>query len=992
MKNLVLLIIVIAVCAGVFGQDPTSEVAKKTSENLEKAEKPAGEKEEFENAIGQTLARDRIPALQKFVRDFPESTLKRRAREVIVSSRAELADEKIRLGEIEEGVALFKLAVEEAPTPISDKLFSGLLVKFPANLFFRGQRAAAISIAKTIEEKTPDNPKHLLGPATFYLSVERAADALRLAEKSIEIEPESAGAYHTVGFAHRLNFELEKAAEAFSKAAGIDAESSVSKISLAEMKRALGKPDEASTLYREVLEKEPTNATAQTGLVLSLFDEKKKEEAEAALSASLEQNPKNLVLLVGASYWYAAHDDGARAVELARKVLEFERRYTWSYIALARGLMKQGDPLAAERILLAARQFGNFPTLEYELASARFAAGFYKEAADGLSKSFIVEDGSVKTKLGGRIEKTAEEFIELLSLERRASIFQFTPADDAERSRQMKKLLHFSQVLASDQSEDSEFAPVADSFIDGEDKMKTHRQLFAANQLLQKKKALAKVVEITKDAVFGVDSALDVPVASAAVMAEALYDSRRTALAKGESVIVPEVPRQTLSKIVRGRIEEIAGWALFQQDSPIEAISKLKLATTVLPRDSAWSRSTYWKLGTILESEGQSAEALNAYIKAYEPGDTSSARKLVIENLYGKLNGSLEGLEERLQNRESADSAASSIFTSKPSEEDSKSVTGDDSVKDDEAELKSENDLNSSVEKVPESVPVAKSTPSDIPSSDTDSNVADKPGDNGTKPVSTKESNSEIGKKDDLPENGRSSTADTILNPKDNISFIPAIIDDKSIDTPKTETEEKSVRPRSVDSIFAPIVIEVPKTRIPVKKTEDAKTTDPGDGDPTKESSNPKADKPLAEENVVKDMVPETPVKVEAKTKTEDSTDDNGRSGLERPRIVSEDKTVKDPSKPDVCELLVSQEELTIINGGGSLGVLVGFKSGKGDLKDIKAISSSPADVEVVFEPGIGSQSERAFFVIKSISSSLGLFNVLFDTPCGKKLISVKVR
>ena len=68
-------------------------------------------------------------------------------------------------------------------------------------------------------------------------------------------------------------------------------------------------------------------------------------------------------------------DEGNRAVELAENAIEREPRYIWSHIAYARGLMSQGKPVAAEQVLMKARAYGNFPTLEYELASARLAAG-----------------------------------------------------------------------------------------------------------------------------------------------------------------------------------------------------------------------------------------------------------------------------------------------------------------------------------------------------------------------------------------------------------------------------------------------------------------------------------------------------------------------------------------------------------------------------------------------------------------------------------------
>src|SRR4029434_8825028 len=107
---------------------------------------------------------------------------------------------------------------------------------------------------------------------------------------------------------------------------------------------------------------------------------------------SLEKTP-SVVLLAGAAYWYASKGLGDKAVEFAKKALDREPRYIWSHIALARGLMSQGKPVEAEQVLIKARKYGNFPTLEYEIASARLAAGFFREAAEDLQRQFAVEAG-----------------------------------------------------------------------------------------------------------------------------------------------------------------------------------------------------------------------------------------------------------------------------------------------------------------------------------------------------------------------------------------------------------------------------------------------------------------------------------------------------------------------------------------------------------------------------------------------------------------------
>ncbi|MDQ3063324.1 MAG: hypothetical protein M3R14_10785, partial [Acidobacteriota bacterium] len=647
MKNLFVILLLALFSLTAFAQKP-----KPTPKNSKKStsipKNLGSEKEEFEKAGALAGADERIAALKKFVEYFPNSEEKTHALELVVIARATLADEKLRAGDAAGAVEIFKLAVREAPKPASDKLFTEVLLLIPNNLFFRGERTAAIEVARLIEEKADGNAKQILALATFHLGMENAAEAKRLADKALQLEPNLPAAYQTLGVANRLNFGLEESANAYAKALELDANSVVSKRSLAEMKRATGKPLEAVALYREILTKNETDAAARTGLILALFDQENKTEAEAEMKESLVANPKNLPLLVGAAYWYAAHEESAKAIEFAEKAIAIEPRYTWAHIALARGLLRQKRPLEAEKALLVAKQYGSFPTLDYELASVKLAAGFYREAAEDLQKNFTIKDGLIETKLGGRVAASAENFVKLLSLERRASIFQTVAADNVENADRLKSLLDFSQKLESSTSGETAIASAADEFVKGEDKMRLHRQLFIANRLLDKKSNFPKISELTKAAIGGVDEALNLPNPASAVLADELYDSRKLAIARSEIIIVPEVSRQTLSNILRGRIEDITGWALFQESKTSDAVVRLKRAVSILPEKSAWWRASMWRLGSALDADGKFEEALNAYIKSYTNSQADAVKYSIVESLYQKVNGNLDGLEARI--------------------------------------------------------------------------------------------------------------------------------------------------------------------------------------------------------------------------------------------------------------------------------------------------------------------------------------------------------
>jgi tetratricopeptide (TPR) repeat protein len=896
-----------------------------------KSKDPGTEKADFDTAAAVSDPTQKIKALQKFISDYPKSANKTRALELILTSRAVLADEKLQAGDPEAGITMFRLAVKEGPEPMPDQLFEKVIANFPANIFWQGQREGAIEIAQMIEAKAGPNTKQILAMASFYLGIEHAAEARRVAEKVIQLEPGFKNAYQTLGLAYRMSFQPEESGQAYARALELDGTSVVSRRSLAETKRALGKSDEAAALYREILAVDEADGAARAGLVLSLFNAGKQAEAEKELEKALDREADNLPLLSGAAYWYAAHENGVKAIDLAQAAIGIEPRYIWSHIALARGYMVQKRPLDAERVLLSARQYGNFPTLEYELASARMMAGFYREAVEGLRKSFTLKDGLIETNLGGRIPKESKNFTELISYERRASIFEPVAADSPENAAALKALLDLTQKLEAAVPNETDVAAAADDFIGGDDNMKFHRQIYASNALLQKKTALPKVLDIMKSATGNTERALDVANASSAVLADQLYESRAFAMQRNQLVVVPDVPRPTLLAVLRGKIEDTAGAALLQQGNAAEAIIRFRRAISVLPEKSAWWRASVWRLGSALAAEGKDKEALDSYIKSYVIDKPDGARYAAIEALYRKVYGNADGLEAKIGAHPAPPPPPPPI-----------------AEKEKEAET---------------AAPKTEAAPDPKPAETTEKDkIAAEPA--AQKPVTGEP------KPESTPEARPAATPDTVLLAiKEDV---PAKTEPLPASTPAAEPAE-SAKPAEV------------KQDVPVEKAPEPKIGP----DPAKPAGKKDKPKDLFEPIVITipsagnrtDKPAETPKQTEPPPKDTD----NSRAG--RARVVGEKSDKEEPSK---CTLTLSQENVSLLNDGGSIGILVGIE-GAGDIKELTATSSSPRDVTVVLDPGIGG-SRRAFYVIKSVSVMKGIYTIVFESPsCGKREIAVKV-
>lgn len=897
--------------------------------------KKPDEKATWEKAVITDPRDARIAALQKFNETFPKSTRKREALTLIAFLRTDTGNEKLAASETDGAVAVFRAAATDAPKPIPEQLWTEALSKIAANLYFRGARESAIEIEKTLESKADGNLKQLLDIANFYLMIENGGEARRVSLNAIALDPNSSVAYQTLGLANRIDFQLFGSASAYERALELDPTSLDAKRGLAEMRRALGKADESVALYREILAADANSLPAQTGLILALFDADKRADAEAELARSLEINPGNVILLAGAAYWYAAHNEGVKAVELAQKAIDSDPRFIWSHIALARGLLLQNRAADAEKTLLASRRYGNFPTVEYELASARLAAGYYREAAEGLRSVFKITDGKVSTNLGGRVARDAPNLKELVGDERRASIFAPTAADDSENATRLAALLELRQQLDSAGIRDESLAAAVDQFVKGGDRMKVYRQIFAASQLLEKKTALPKVLELMKAATLGVDDGLAGPNSTIAVMANELYESRAIAATKGEYIVVPDVPRHTLSAVLRGRVEEIAGWAQYNLGSADEAIIRLRRAIGVLPADSTWWRSSTWRLGAAYALAGKSTEALDMYIKSYKSTERPDViRYGVIEALYRKVNGSTDGLADKIGPNLVPKVAPETIAL----KIEAPPIPTPEVKPDPTPEVKIEPTPTPDIPKpIPSIVPVPTPSPEEIRPVPT--------------PLTEVSPTPEAAKPTPSPEPLPTPSPEATPEPQNSPTPQP---------TPDVKTEVKT------RELFPPVIITIPVPSADKPTTSETKP----EPSPTPASAAEPTPAP-------------TPIPTPAPTPESQPIAEDVRA-----RIVE--------TKPDApaeivpCKITISEETINLKSSSGKLAVIVGLDNDD-DVDSVQASSSSPKDVTVRREP-IAGLTTRALFVLQSLSDRLGVYQVTFEMPCGKRTIAVNVR
>ncbi len=318
-----------------------------------------------------------------------------------------------------------------------------------------------------------------------------------------------------------------------------------------------------------------------------------------------------------------------------------------------------------------------------------------------------------------------------------------------------------------------------------------------------------------------------------------------------------------------------------------------------------------WRLGSALEADGKSEEALNAYVKSYTNSQADSVRYSIVESLYQKINGNLDGLEAKIGAK------PASIASSFPVQ------------------------VEQTVAQKPEKgIPKVEPTPEIKLTTE-------------TKPAT------EV-----TPDQTTTAAIEPAPTPETKIEEAP-VTDKEKVETKNDESAQSSTTQPGPKPLFETIIINVP--RVETRVVTEANPKEPS-------SAETKPTEPKQEET-----------KTAAETNQEETS--AGENAKSRPRIVVEKEVEETPP----CKLVVSPENVSILDKRGSLGVFVSSE-GEDDLKEIMVVSSSPNDVAVAFKRDVQTLSSQMFFVVKSISQKTGEFTVTFESPCGRKEITVKVR
>ncbi len=608
---------------------------------------------------------ERIASLQKFLKANNASEHALTARQAIVASWAQIAEVQLSQNNIEKALVDFRKALAALPEIITDRFFEETVVRIPQAVSARGYRDESIVLARELEKRFAKEPARLAAIGDYYLTVEAPDDSIRALEAAVKLAGDDGRIHRSLGAAYRMGLRLGDAISEYQQAVRLEPVDQRAFYELANLYRAHGVYADAIKLYLKQVEIEPKHSPSYKGMALAYLAQGDEERATATLKVArdlrgaAEEITQDIYLQTQMTFYYLAQKKTKQARQAAEAALAIEPRYAWARIAAAEIDLLEEKYFDAERNLIAAQRYASFPTLLFTLGKLYLAVEDFDGALEQFNKAFSYSSQKQFTaKLGGAFEAQADTLQELFLREYQAAIFLSEPPTAVEQYRIIESLVRFNTRLraiktvptshagsakpASNSGQLEELEQSATDFIEAERTRRPFRALYIAQRLARVGIATETVVELAEQAF------------SLADIATELNGSLRE---------YPNYDRQGRLRIFRGRALDVKGWALFKSGQTAESIAVLsESAQTYGPLPEG--KRALWHLASVKESVGELREALDLYIAGYEPqtsGSNLDVNRAVIEGLYRKVNGSLDGLDERL--RRAQESSGTEINT-----------------------------------------------------------------------------------------------------------------------------------------------------------------------------------------------------------------------------------------------------------------------------------------------------------------------------------------
>jgi tetratricopeptide (TPR) repeat protein len=609
------------------------------------------EQAELERILTEGDDAQRLTGLQDFLRERPNSPLLFNVKQTLASLHAQRGERELRAGKAAEARAAFELALEILPDAASPRTFRNFVLPIPVLMAALGMRNDSVLFLRKAQERAWNSVESLEQIGLFYLSVEDPSDAQAVFMRAIELDAKQSNLHYNLGVALQIGLRLDEAATEFQRATELDPKTRVAWAALGDIYRANGSFEAAEKAYREQLAVDSEHPTAWGGLAVTLLAQGRAADAIDPTAKMLAYNPRDARFFTQLAYLHAAQGAKDEASEALARARRLQPNYPWIRVVDAHLARLAGDYAEAENILGEALNSAKFATLRFELGKTLILANDYDRALEPFEEFLtLTPDGEFEATLGGALRVRTPRLARLIAPERAASLLVDNPLTSREEFRVIEGYLRFAFLVKRfgkpEAKPDSHEAPAAaapdaggtpepgvsalaqaaSDFVAGDDPARGLRCLYAAAALADINAELPLAEKLARRAT------------------DLVSEVSRNAVESRDG-LTPEARLADFSV----RAQTTLGWILFKRGEAAAAVVRLREAVTAYPNAEARKEAS-WKLGVVLESLEKYEDALVAYKDGYNKSSTTATvRRSVMETVYKKIHGSLDGFDDTLE-------------------------------------------------------------------------------------------------------------------------------------------------------------------------------------------------------------------------------------------------------------------------------------------------------------------------------------------------------
>lgn len=203
-------------------------------------------------------------------------------------------------GRLDTGVDDLRKAVELAPDDANYLTSLGMGLQLAKQI-----DEAALKLRAAVE-KDPTNPRALRLLGQLSREQFEVQDSVKWLLEATKADPNDGEAWFQLALSQNELGDQAEAETSAERATALVSDNTKYWYVYGEMLRINKKPDQASAAYHKSLEIKPSHPKAAAKLALTLFDERKYDEAEVFITESLKTDPRNPYLYYNLGWVYEA--------------------------------------------------------------------------------------------------------------------------------------------------------------------------------------------------------------------------------------------------------------------------------------------------------------------------------------------------------------------------------------------------------------------------------------------------------------------------------------------------------------------------------------------------------------------------------------------------------------------------------------------------------------------------------------------------------------